>query len=362
MGQNAMLKHYVGVYDPETNELKLMDSKRVAINGTVREKDLTPDPQDQPVSQRSSQFHNRSNTNLQSHWAMRQELGQQFGTKKAKKAIASLAENAISRGPKGSGTLDAAALALLETMEETTKDMSTREQLAEAAAAAKPRPQANKDAQDIKDVYTLDSLIGTETLKLITVSDWLEAVTKKEEIRTKSRFVANRLQKVGTAQQGVPNSEQIRIEKLKMLRYLLFLIEFHNLLRFDHGKASLPKREALRDLAGLPNAIIDAVKRKFCPSGSFMSRFQVDLLLTHMCALACVIDNFEVDTWDLKEDLNMDMKEMSKYFREIGAKITPFGEVKRKELKLEKAVAAQRRVAKLKLPLDFPRLPFTRKR
>ena len=93
-----------------------------------------------------------------------------------------------------------------------------------------------------------------------------------------------------------------------------------------------------------------------------ITTFGADLIKTHLCALACIVDNYEVNTYDLQEDLKLDTKTMSQYFMEIGAKITALGETERRKLGLEKSVAAQRRVAKLKLPLEFPKVSFGRRK
>jgi DNA-directed RNA polymerase I subunit RPA49 len=53
---------------------------------------------------------------------------------------------------------------------------------------------------------------------------------------------------------------------------------------------------------------------------------------------------------------------MSQYFHEIGAKVVAANEVERKKLGLDKAAAAQRKFAKLRLPLDFPKLRFARRK
>ena len=84
---------------------------------------------------------------------LRNNLGQAFGTKKAKKAIASVTENAISstQGARSDQPvkLDAAAQAMIASMAKDTEGMASRDQLAAEADASKPRPKANLEA----DVY-----------------------------------------------------------------------------------------------------------------------------------------------------------------------------------------------------------------
>lgn len=55
---------------------------------------------------------------------------------------------------------------------------------------------------------------------------------------------------------------------------------------------------------------------------------------------------------------------MTQYFREIGCKVAPPTEGERIKLKIDASEKSTHRIAKLKLPLDFPvtRTPATRKR
>ena len=39
----SLLKHYVGVYDPETGELQVVEAKRMSIHGTIRSRKAEED-------------------------------------------------------------------------------------------------------------------------------------------------------------------------------------------------------------------------------------------------------------------------------------------------------------------------------
>jgi DNA-directed RNA polymerase I subunit RPA49 len=289
---------------------------------------------------------------------LRNDLGQTFGTKKAKKAIASVTENAISpdraaRLADGgrSAKLNSGAMAVLANIGEVAAGMATQEELAQEAEAAKPRPQGNYNATDIKDVYTVEVLIGIDIMALIPVKEWKDTITSKQEVRTSSRYVSSRLGR------GTPS-----VEKLKLLRYMLLLIEFFAKARPARGGRMLPKRDEVKQiLNGMPEAVLEGVKRKFTTAG-MLNKYQSNLLITHLCAMACLVDNFEVDIYDLQLDLRLETKEMSQYFHEIGAKVRAFSASEGKKMGLDKAMIAQRRTAKLKLPLDFPKVSFGRKR
>jgi DNA-directed RNA polymerase I subunit RPA49 len=293
---------------------------------------------------------------------LRNDLGQTFGTKKARKAITSLTENAISpnksarqTSPGGSQRtkMDSVTTAMLESIAEVTSNMATREELSAAVDNAKPRPIANLAAESINDVYTIESLIGSEIIKQIPVKEWRDAVKAGKEVITKSKFVAHRLQKVATSD----------VQKLRALRYLLCLLEFFGSARpKGKGIRVLPYKDGLRAaVTGVPEAVLEHIRRKFSVNGQ-MLKYQTDLLITHACALALVVDNFEVDMYDLREDLHLEVKEISQYFQEIGAKVMAANEVERKRLSLDKAAAVQRKFARLRLPLEFPKLKFARRR
>lgn len=284
-------------------------------------------------------------------------MGQTFGTKKARKAIASITENAISPDKSARSTnnkpakIDAATAAVLAGMAEGAKAMASREELDQKSQDAKPRPIANKDAKDVQDVYTVDSLIGKDTFAAVPVRAWETALKSNKEIECSSRYVASRINKVAT-----------NVEKLRILRYMVLMLEVLNSCRVTKGNRTLPRRDELKRLLGdIPEAVLESIKRKFT-RGELITKFHVDLMITHLCALACLVDNYEVDMFKLQEDLKLETKQMSQYFQEIGAKIGALGEAERKKQGLEKAAASQRKVAKLKLPLEYPKLPSGRRR
>ncbi|KAH8588386.1 RNA polymerase I associated factor, A49-like protein [Bisporella sp. PMI_857] len=335
---STLRKHYVGVYDPEAGKLEVVEARKMVVRGAVRKQQPTKQEEEDEVM---------------AYQAQRLALGETFGTKKAKKQLSSFTENAVGparvAGAKAA-KVDKSASAILATMADAAAGMATRDQLAAEADAAKPRPKANLSATDIKDVYTIDNLIGTDIFKHIGVFDWSEASKNKKAVIVNSRYVAARIEKVVSS-----------VEKLKVLRYLYILIEFYAGAKPNRASRRLPKREDLKKkLGNVPEAVVDSIKRRFS-TGSDITPFQVDLLLTHIAALACIVDSYEVDMWDLRQDLDLDARKMQQYFQEIGAKIASFPEAMRKALEMDKAVASQRKIAKLRLPLEFPKVSFGRK-
>lgn len=332
-GSGSLVKHYVAVYDPAAGKMEVMEARKVVVRGVVRAHQATAADE---VTAKDSR-------------GQRDDLGYTFGTKKAKKALQSKMENSV--GPSGlAGAAQASRLtannqAVLDSMRELVEDMPTSRDLADEVTRNKPRPKANENEENPMKVYTVENVVGLDTMKLIPVRSWTEALKAKKEIRTSSRFVARRIEENGK-----------NAEKLKLLRYMLLLLELYNSSRPGKAGRSLPKRDDLKKiLVDMPEAVLEGVKRKFTDAG-MMNKQKSDSLIMHLCALACMVDNAEVDIWDLKEDLRMETKQVALYFREIGAKIRALPEERRKKLGLEKAAAAQRKVAKLTTPLDFPKV------
>lgn len=266
------------------------------------------------------------------------ELGEAFGTKKAKKALQAVQENAMLAARSG-GKLDRDDRALVDTIKESSHHIATREELQAAVDSARPVPRGNFDARDIQDVYVPAEIIGSEVLKAIPVMDWQEKVKNMEAVHVPSRFVANRINRVA--------SNEDAVQRLKVMRYLLWLIIFWATTAQgrERGTKSIGKRDKLRQvMAPAPEPVIESIRRKFSDNG-IMRKAHIDLLMTHCCVFASIIDNFEVTTFDLREDLRLEQKQLNQYFMEIGAR-----------MKQSKAGDKIHHIAKLALPLQFPKM------
>ncbi|KAK5153268.1 hypothetical protein LTR04_006244 [Oleoguttula sp. CCFEE 6159] len=288
---DGVLAHYTAIYDPSTGSLQITPARKVTVRSTLRSE--AAEIRDRVEASRAAAAARQSSS------AQRQALSSEFGTKKARKAIASLTENAIASG-RGRATSSAA---VLDSMASSTDTMPDKAALQAAVDDAKPRPRANLAATTPADVYTLDGLIGAD-MRSIAVLDWQAAAVRNDDVRTPSRFVSRRLAAVA---QG-----------------------------------------------GAAGALLDGIRRRFADGGE-MSKWHVDYLITHVAALSLVVDNFSSDTYDLKEDLRLENKQMSQYFHELGCKMSAPTEKEKQLIKLSKTEAAAHRIARLKLPLDFPK-------
>ncbi|KAL8771552.1 MAG: hypothetical protein Q9209_002994 [Squamulea sp. 1 TL-2023] len=342
-GTDGLLSHYIGVYDPQSGDLQLVRARKLVLRGSLR----------------STTAEVEGGAKAANGLSARYNLGLTFGTKKSQRAIQNLTRNAISPSRKGPSaereskpTLDPVAAAVVSSMAAATPTVSTREDLQAAIDESKPRPRPNLTAETPSDVYPIDQLVGSGVLRQMTVKDWQDAVEQNEEVLTKSRFVSHRIQRV------VSEGD---VRKIKTLKYLLLLIEWHNvLLPAPKGKGrKIPDRSLIREkLSRWGSDLADGVEKRFSDGGRILNSWHHDNLLTHICALCITVDpeNFKTDVYDIKEDLKLDTKNVRKYFKEIGCRITAPTETERGRWSLGKAEAASRLVAKLRLPLEFPKM------
>jgi DNA-directed RNA polymerase I subunit RPA49 len=236
---------------------------------------------------------------------------------------------------------------MMESIQEVTKGMATREELQAAVDQAKPVPPGNFDAQEIQDVYKPEQLIGTDILNSIPVKEWQDAAKKHAELQLPYQFISYNMYPIAAG----PNP----VQRLRMLRYLNYLMVFSKIAKpgKERGVLRVPQKSQLTEkMEDAPAPVIESIRRKFSANGE-IRKFHKDLLITYCCAIAAILSNFEFDTSALRVDLGVDEKQFAQYFREIGGRIsTPVGK--------EKGI--KRQVAKLALPLEFPKVRFVSNR
>ncbi|QUC22305.1 uncharacterized protein UV8b_06546 [Ustilaginoidea virens] len=327
------VRHFVAIYDAKSGKLQVVEAKKMVVRGAVRAKQAPASAMGEVQSQPSMTDR-------------RADLGQTFGTKKAKKALRDTVINAIapqSKGGDAEARIDDAGRAVFQAVGQATSRMATREALQAAVDAAKPVPRANVDAQAVEDVYDPEAIIGADVLNLVPVREWQEKAEHKESIRTISRFVAARVNALATA------TSKDAVTRLRVLRYYNLVLTFYLGTKpgKQRGTRLVAPREKLRELlAPAPEAVVENIRRRFSDAG-VVRKYHLDLLMAYCCVLACIVDGFEVDTQNLREDLRLDQKTINGYFHEIGGRVKPVG---------SKAEGGRlTHVGKLALPLRFPK-------
>ncbi|KAI9807361.1 MAG: DNA-directed RNA polymerase I subunit rpa49 [Piccolia ochrophora] len=305
------LRHYVGVFDSATGHLQVINARDMVLQATLLEEEQEAKEKDveETVGETLSLL-----PLLKCLWnvknkSQRNELGREFGTKKMRKAIASQTENAITprrtdveqaRGISLSSPKDPVATVLLKSMEDASSMTATREELQAASDESKPRPRANLDATKVEDVYPLESLVSSEEMRALMVKEWQDAAKAEEPITTKSLFVSNRVQRIGS-------KDDVRM--LKVLRYYLLLLEFYQAMATKTKKEhKISKRDELRKALGVQDFLIEGLMRTFTKTGAF-NKWCKDKLLIHIAALALLLDDFVLDIHDVKVDLKLETRQ-----------------------------------------------------
>lgn len=261
VGAEALLKHYVGVFDPITKKLQVVEARKLTVRSTLRS-------EEQEAREKHAEEVDRvASGTSETMRSKRFDLGMTFGTKKAKKAINALTENAIAPQQAGGEEMDQeevrkaikadpAQAAIMESMAAAAASAPTQASLQAEVDEGKPRPKANEKAEHPKDVYPISTIIGVETMKEVKVRPWVEAHEAGKAIESSSRFVAFRVENL------LQNDD---IPKLKVLRYMLVLIKFYQALIAGgkNGGRKLPLRDKLANAMGEEAFLLEAVKRRF---------------------------------------------------------------------------------------------------
>lgn len=253
------------------------------------------------------------------------KLSLEFGNKRAKKAIRSIAENVISPGlhlshsASGKSMIDPSAVAVLDAMDASAPSARVQKERKQAIEDAKPGPKPNLQAETVADVYPLEEVVGLDALRFLTVRDWQDKVKDGQDILTKSRYVSGRLRKV-------VKSEQVR--KIKALKYLLLLVEWYHCFKPFKGKKKLGSRNEVEKAMGdTSEEIRNAIRERFADgmyaialfarlSGvmlivffSELNKWHTSNLHLYICALALIIDDFATDIYGLSEDLRLEPRQ-----------------------------------------------------
>ncbi|KAL2825602.1 A49-like RNA polymerase I associated factor-domain-containing protein [Aspergillus cavernicola] len=380
---DSQLKHYVAVVDPASKTWEFIEVRKVTLRGAVRRAAPAEDEEEEESEDEEMRTMREQKT----------DLTNTFGTKKSRKATQSMAENAqLSNASEGAAT--AAESALLQSMPaESATDIATKSAAVQAQVqAAKPLPQANLGAKHPSEVYTLENLIpnGKATLRQLPTKDWQDTISSGLTVATTSRYVSNRVDAI---------VESGNTTHLQILRFILILLELTRSLRSGKPSASsggkgskrLPSREDLRRILSggskssdsdseptntLTDPTIDAIRRKFAPSGTYLSKNDITFLHTTICALSLHIPPYPVkdgiptpnggnapnematDPSDLRDDLQLENADLLQYFRELGCRLDKPRETEFVKWGVTggKAEAATRRVARLRIPVEFPKV------
>ncbi|KAI1612224.1 DNA-directed RNA polymerase I subunit A49 [Exophiala viscosa] len=368
------VKHYIAVFDPVTSHLKVLPAKKMSVRSSVR----TPGQDSNSDSEAEA---------TQATPSSRAALTAAFGTKKSKKAVASMAENRLlaHAGDAADGTQDALSSAILSSIKDEGDDADTVDQA--TARANKPLPQADLSATDITQVYPFSSLIfpgpPRTTLSQMPIAYWRDRIGSSKPVNSRFRFIAHRVE--GLTKPHIDNpADKTYLTNLQILRYIQLLLEIHTYI------ARLPHRRPIPDPekwpakttsdASLSTTFLSKLISHFFPTSQPTQQAKT-LLITTILALTLHIPppKFHAgqdlpalitEPTDISLDLALQPAEVNKYYRELGCKMDSLTEGELTRYGWEKAGKARKVVdatgkevslpkpkfAKLRFPIEFPKV------
>lgn len=369
------IRHYLAIFDPTTNELKVTEAKKMTVRSTVRQVEHA----DEEDEEGTTSFPPATPSS-------RTALTEAFGTKKSKKAVASVAENRLLAG-SGEHAEEPISNAILSTIKDEEDGVANSIESGNTSRSSKPLPQADLSATEIRDVYPLSSLVFPEpphsTLSQMPIAYWRDNIKAKKEVRSRSRFISNRVQYLTQAYLSNPTDEYLLLN-IQLLRYILLLIELHTYISRLPQRRLIPPPEKwpakTTSDSSLSTAFLGNLTASFLPTGQPTLQAKT-LLTTTILALTLHIPppRFQhgskiliTEPTDIALDLALQPTEVSKLFRELGCKIESVSDGDLRAWGLEKVVGKagrkitdadgkeitlpKPRFAKLRFPIEFPKV------
>jgi DNA-directed RNA polymerase I subunit RPA49 len=363
---DAHLKHYIAVYDPSTSRLTVTEAKKVAARPHLRQFEKPREEEEVP----------EENTRQ----AARTALTEAFGTKKSRKAVQSIQENRLlARG--GEDGDDPLSKAINSTIDigDDLDDIDSKPQ------SNKPLPPANTDTDDIREVYSPDSLVfpaGERTLRTLPIAYWRERQKKGKPVISKFRFIANRIgpllqTKLGTAEDET-EAHALLDQQVQILRYIDLLLQLHVYIASIGTRKKIPPAGQWPEgtvSPDIPEAARSGTIRHFFPD-YFPNPTALTLFRATILALTLHIPpagssphtgTLVSEPTDISQDLGLERDVVNKLYRELGCKLLPMSEQDMNNWGLKKVKGAvdeagrpldykKVKFAKLRMPIEFPKV------
>ncbi|KAI0712757.1 RNA polymerase I associated factor, A49-like protein [Cerioporus squamosus] len=285
--------------------------------------------------------------------ALRNNLGEAFGTKKAKAAIRARERNKVD--------IDAmkdVAGHLQDTIMQNTDTLPTTEEAKATADSSRLIPPYNADAQRPQDVYALHDIIPEAEFNALPIGAIKSAKTHPERCKLlpfdRSDWVKLQLRLIFSA----PKPDKT---ELKTVYYISTMMAFLKNARNVGDKDALQQR-----LSGVPSIVLDGLVSRFTEKERDTNKPKITpqtetLLLTHMLALCLRLDTYAADIETIAHDLSMPPVKVTGLYKSLGCTIKYLSFNECKERGLPDSAGDSRR-AVLKVPLEFPKVRVKRAR
>lgn len=283
----------------------------------------------------------------------RNQLGESFGTRKARRAIQDLKNNQI----------DATALAdiqsdLVSSVTVSTASLPSQEQVQAKLEEGRPIPPHNATAENVEDIYPLHGIVPAREWKAIRVDAIFAAedAAARQELfpAGSSPYISKRLAQL--------TDPALHTERLQLLYYIGLLLATYTKRRAASHKNDLAEL-LLHPADALVRGIVD---RFFVSAGSQVgrgksSRLTMDgaresRILCYLLALMLRYDGYVVEIPPTAVILGLKPSRLSELLRQLGCSIANVGVRDAEDLGIDKADIPSYKVAKLRAPLKLPEM------
>jgi len=281
---------------------------------------------------------------------LRNALGEAFGTKRAKKAIADLERNRID-----ADKLSGVAVDIVDAVRTASKDLPTRQQLEETISNDRPTPLANVDATDVEQIYPVENIISEYEMQFIRVGHLLKETDVEKKLESfpfSSKYIAKKLPIF---------TQPTQLPKLQLLYYLSLLLGVYSNRRVSN------KVKLLERLNSPPETLIDGVLDKFTLArpgqfgrskdrSFFIDPQHEDKLLCYILTIIMHLDNFIVEVSPLAQELNTKPSKIVALFRVLGAIVKGATVAQADAFGIAKSAANTYKIATFKVPFKLPEM------
>lgn len=329
--------YYVAVYDAKLKLMEVFPAPVVEALVTARLKRRFDGPDVKLSGQRFA--------------TQRNALGEAFGTKKAKLAIANLERNRIDADKLLGMELD-----IVDTVREGTGLLPSKDHMEKLVVEARPTPPCNPDATLVSEVYPVLGILLKAELAAIRVQPIMDELDHEAQLAMMPHLKLAYLAKHLPAAVALGNTR-----KVQLLYYISLLLGVYASRRVRDKQMLLTR---LHEPAAV---LLDGVLERFTVPrtltfGKLKDRLftidphHEDKLLCYMLALMMHVDSFLVELPPLANELQMKPLRLVSLFKALGATIKSATVGQAEAFGVPKSQAANHKVATLKVPFKLPQM------
>ncbi|WRT66971.1 uncharacterized protein IL334_003936 [Kwoniella shivajii] len=275
--------------------------------------------------------------------AQRNDLGETFGTRKAKTQIKAEERNKVDvsamEGVKGH---------LMDSIPELQADSGPVE-------ASELIPTPNLTTSDSTEVYPRDSLISPSEWSSIDVSHLLRATEDDERRKLlpwkgKSYWINGKMRVIINLSDKAARKTQ--------MRYLYYLSTLRQLFEFAPRLSKTPPAELSSKFPGVPRQLLDGVINRFSEiqgKKRVVTEKMKTKLQAWICVLYLILDGFNIEVGKVAGDLKIDVGKITTMYKSLGCTVNLATPAEREKQGLSMADAGAQRKAVLVAPVVFPK-------